>query len=146
MTDFDERCLTVPQRTSIYASPSMVSRSPRSLPPGRRASQASFDVPRSSTSATTDRLRFFLGTRVIVESSIFEEFLDALRDKCASIERRIGSPFSKDSMMGPLISARQLSIVEELVENAKKQGGIVACGGSRLSGKSNVDDSMLENG
>ncbi|GAA5833423.1 hypothetical protein JCM3766R1_005497 [Sporobolomyces carnicolor] len=86
------------------------------------------------------------GTRVIVEFSIFEEFLDALRDKCASIERRIGSPFSKDSMMGPLISARQLSIVEELVEDAKKQGGIVACGGSRLSGKSNVDDSMLENG
>ncbi|GAA6006876.1 hypothetical protein JCM10207_009122 [Rhodosporidiobolus poonsookiae] len=79
------------------------------------------------------------GTRILVQSSIFASFLSALEKKCASIASRIGSPFNKDSMMGPVISARQLGIVEDLVESAKKDGARIVCGGERLKGTSSLD-------
>ncbi|GAA5894193.1 aldehyde dehydrogenase [Sporobolomyces salmoneus] len=86
------------------------------------------------------------GTRIIIHSSIFSSFVKALTEKCASIERRIGSPLSKDSMMGPLISARQLGVVEALVGDAKDKGAQILCGGQRMTGASPVDAANLDNG
>ncbi|GAA5920098.1 hypothetical protein JCM6882_004379 [Rhodosporidiobolus microsporus] len=86
------------------------------------------------------------GTRIIVQRTILPAFLSALTAKCASIARRIGSPFSKESMMGPVISARQLGIVEELVKSAKEDGAEILCGGERMSGKSELDGHDLANG
>ncbi|GAA6058641.1 hypothetical protein JCM10212_004052 [Sporobolomyces blumeae] len=86
------------------------------------------------------------GTRIIVQRSIFDSFLDRLKSKCASIERRIGSPFEKASMMGPVISARQLGVVEGLVQDAKDNGATIVCGGERMRGKSEIDDCDLGKG
>ncbi|GAA5988249.1 hypothetical protein JCM11641_002100 [Rhodosporidiobolus odoratus] len=86
------------------------------------------------------------GTRIIVHSSLFETFLGALARKCDSIATRIGSPFTKDSMMGPVISARQLGIVEDLVASAKRDGATVVRGGERMSGKSALDGHNLDSG
>ncbi|GAA5925147.1 aldehyde dehydrogenase [Sporobolomyces koalae] len=86
------------------------------------------------------------GARIIVHKSIMPDFVEALKAKCASISRRIGSPFTKDSMMGPLISARQLGIAETLVEDARLSGGKILCGGERLKGKSAIDDADLSKG
>lgn len=41
--------------------------------------------------------------------------------------------------MGPVISERQLKIVEELVEDAKMRGAEVVCGGERMRGVSELD-------
>jgi len=49
-------------------------------------------------------------------------------------------------MMGPLISSRQLGIVEDLVKDAKDRGGNVVCGGERMKGKSNIDELDLGKG
>jgi acyl-CoA reductase-like NAD-dependent aldehyde dehydrogenase len=49
-------------------------------------------------------------------------------------------------MMGPVISARQLGIVEELVESARKDGANVVCGGERLKGISTLDGHDLSKG
>ncbi|GAA5820475.1 hypothetical protein JCM11251_005641 [Rhodosporidiobolus azoricus] len=86
------------------------------------------------------------GTRIIVQRSILPTFLNALTAKCASITPRIGSPFSKESMMGPVISARQLGIVEGLVESAKEDGATILCGGQRMKGKSALDGHDLDGG
>ncbi|GAA5858936.1 hypothetical protein JCM8547_007164 [Rhodosporidiobolus lusitaniae] len=86
------------------------------------------------------------GTRIIVHSSIFDSFLAALTAKCASITSRIGSPFEKNSMMGPIISARQLRCVEDLVESAKKDGARIVCGGERMKGISGLDGHDLSSG
>lgn len=41
--------------------------------------------------------------------------------------------------MGPVISERQLKIVEELVEDAKTRGAEIVCGGERMTGVSDLD-------
>jgi acyl-CoA reductase-like NAD-dependent aldehyde dehydrogenase len=65
--------------------------------------------------------------------------MEALKKKCASIANRIGSPFDMASMMGPIISKRQLDIVETLVESAKADGATIVCGGARMTGLSPLD-------
>ncbi|KAL8281121.1 hypothetical protein RQP46_006479 [Phenoliferia psychrophenolica] len=86
------------------------------------------------------------GTRILVQRPIFENFIKALQKKSESIERRMGSPFHAGSMMGPLISARQLGVVEELVEAARADGVEVRCGGKRMSGLSPLDGHDLSTG
>ncbi|BGP48198.1 hypothetical protein JCM10450v2_004070 [Rhodotorula kratochvilovae] len=86
------------------------------------------------------------GTRIIIQQSIFDDFVSRLSAKCASIARRIGSPFNKDSMMGPVISARQLGVIEALVESAKSDGARVVCGGERMKGASELDGHDLSSG
>jgi acyl-CoA reductase-like NAD-dependent aldehyde dehydrogenase len=50
-------------------------------------------------------------------------------------------------MMGPLISARQLAGVENLVEDAIAGGNAhVVCGGKRMAGSSELDNSDLSKG
>jgi len=86
------------------------------------------------------------GTRILVHSSIFDAFLAGLKDKCTSIEHRMGSPFNRESAMGPVISARQLGVVEALVADAKAKGAEILCGGQRMSGPSPLDGIDLGKG
>lgn len=86
------------------------------------------------------------GTRIIVQRAIFPQFVAALKQKAESIERRMGSPFNEASMMGPVISSRQLGVVEELVEAAREDGAEIVCGGTRMQGKSALDGLNLSNG
>lgn len=78
-------------------------------------------------------------TRIIVQNSILAEVIQKLKSKARSIEKRMGSPKNVDSMMGPLISGKQLSNVEKLVNDAKDSGVTVVTGGQRLSGVSVLD-------
>lgn len=78
-------------------------------------------------------------TRIIVEKSIIEEFLKRLAEKVFSIERRMGSPENEASMMGSIISAKQLGHVESLVGEAVAKGVSVLTGGKRMSGTSSLD-------
>lgn len=85
-------------------------------------------------------------TRIVVESSILPIFLEKLKAKTDSIERRIGSPENPASMMGPLISEKQLNNVIRLVENAKARGINVLAGGERMTGMSKLDGYDLSRG
>lgn len=49
-------------------------------------------------------------------------------------------------MMGPIISARQLGIVEELVDSAREEGATILCGGARMTGASELDGTDLSLG
>jgi acyl-CoA reductase-like NAD-dependent aldehyde dehydrogenase len=85
-------------------------------------------------------------TRIIVQNSILDQVIERLKGKAQSIERRMGSPKNTESMMGPLISARQLENVSSLVEDAVSAGVAVITGGQRMEGISSVDDTDFANG
>ncbi|KAJ6262717.1 Potassium-activated aldehyde dehydrogenase [Drechslerella dactyloides] len=79
-------------------------------------------------------------TRILVQNTIFDQVLELLTAKAESIARRMGDPTNHDSMMGPLVSARQLVNVEEIVDNATSGGKAkVVTGGKRLRGTSELD-------
>ena len=86
-------------------------------------------------------------TRIIVHRSVMPALAEKLKAKCASITRRMGSPMNPDSMMGPLISEKQLfnvvGIVEEAVSSGKAE---VMCGGARMAGESALDKFDLSSG
>ena len=72
-------------------------------------------------------------SRVFVEQSIFEPFVQAFVK--ASEKLVVDDPSKAETQLGPLASASQREAVEEFLQDAKKQGTQVACGGSRLSQK-----------
>ncbi|GKT43449.1 aldehyde dehydrogenase 5, mitochondrial [Colletotrichum spaethianum] len=86
-------------------------------------------------------------TRILVQDKILQPVLEKLRAKAESIVRRMGSPSNQESMMGPLISAKQLQNVEALVNEALAAGeGAAFAGGRRMSGTSSIDGTDFAKG
>ncbi|KAJ4352341.1 uncharacterized protein N0V89_007689 [Didymosphaeria variabile] len=85
-------------------------------------------------------------TRIIVHKNITNKVLGALRKKAESIERRMGSPSNPDSMMGPLISAKQLENVRALVDEALESGVWLYGGGKRMTDTSLLDGTDFSKG
>lgn len=69
------------------------------------------------------------GTRVLIEESIHDKFVEKLVNKVSNI--RLGSGFDEDTQMGPLISKEHLQKVMDYVDNGVKEGAIVATGGKQ---------------
>ncbi|MFC3041125.1 betaine-aldehyde dehydrogenase [Virgibacillus xinjiangensis] len=69
------------------------------------------------------------GTRILVEESLQEKFVNALVDRVKNI--KLGSGFSEDTQMGPLISEEHLQKVTDYVEAGVREGAEVAVGGKR---------------
>ncbi len=69
------------------------------------------------------------GTRLIVEESIHDQFVQALVERVKKF--KLGSGFEEDTQMGPLISAEHLAKVEKYVEKGIEEGATVAVGGGR---------------
>lgn len=78
------------------------------------------------------------GTRLIIEESIHNTFIEALIERVKQI--KLGSGFDEATQMGPLISEEHLNNVIQYVENGKKEGAIIAVGGGL------PDDPELEKG
>lgn len=69
------------------------------------------------------------GSRLLVHSSIYKDFIDALVAKASKI--KIGDPALSDSEMGPMATEQQLAVVESFVKQAKEQGAKLRLGGKR---------------
>lgn len=80
------------------------------------------------------------GTRVFVEKSILNEFLDKLVERTKNI--KVGDPMDPDTQMGALISEEHLLKVLEYVNIGRNEGAKILCGGERLK----LDDARLANG
>ncbi|CAN8105314.1 unnamed protein product [Discula destructiva] len=79
-------------------------------------------------------------TRIIVENGVMKEVVEKLAAKAESIARRMGAPTNPESMMGPLISEKQLKNVEALVFEAVDSGEAApAYGCTRMKGTSSID-------
>lgn len=86
-------------------------------------------------------------TRIIVENTILDSVVAKLRAKAESIARRMGAPSNPESMMGPLISEKQLRNVETLVDEAVNSGEAVSTtGGSKMTGQSAIDHTDFSQG
>ena len=71
------------------------------------------------------------GSRLYIQSKIYDEFLDKLVAKAKKI--KLGSPMDKDTQMGPLNSFKQLENIEKNIKATIEQGGKIRCGGKRSS-------------
>ena len=69
------------------------------------------------------------GTRVLVQRGIYEEFLVKVKENTESIT--IGSPFSPETGLGPVVSAEQLDRVTRYVGIGEAEGAEVFHGGKR---------------
>jgi acyl-CoA reductase-like NAD-dependent aldehyde dehydrogenase len=74
------------------------------------------------------------GTRLLVERSIYDEYLQMLGEMARQIP--IGDPLNPSTVMGPVISERALTRILGVVEAAvKDDGGRLIAGGARLAGE-----------
>jgi acyl-CoA reductase-like NAD-dependent aldehyde dehydrogenase len=69
------------------------------------------------------------GSRLYIQSKIYDEFLDKLVAKAEKI--KLGAPMNKDTQMGPLNSFKQLENIEKNIKATIEQGGKIRCGGKR---------------
>ncbi|MDZ4789961.1 MAG: aldehyde dehydrogenase [Hyphomicrobiales bacterium] len=69
------------------------------------------------------------GSRLIVETTIQDEFLAILTAKAQSI--RIGAPDDPETEMGPVATRRQLDHIEAVVASSVRAGARVVTGGKR---------------
>jgi len=69
--------------------------------------------------------------RCYVHRRLYEPFIDACVRKASQL--RVGNGMDRTTDMGPLISERQVGVVESQVEDAVKDGARVLAGGTRLA-------------
>lgn len=74
----------------------------------------------------------YAGTRLFVQRSIQEEFVERLKAFTASV--KVGDGLDPDVQLGPLISQKQLDRVMGYVDGAPSEGARLAAGGQRLGG------------
>ncbi|MYL56719.1 betaine-aldehyde dehydrogenase [Virgibacillus halodenitrificans] len=78
------------------------------------------------------------GSRLLIEESIHDEFVEALIERTKQI--KLGNGFEENTQSGPMISAEHRAKVEDYVEIGKKEGAKLVVGGKR------PDDPALQNG
>jgi len=71
------------------------------------------------------------GSRILVERSIYDKFLERMSEKAKNI--KVGSGMSRDTKMGPVINQEQLDRVHHYFDVAHKEKLKVASGGSRYT-------------
>ena len=67
------------------------------------------------------------GSRLFVEETVKDEFLDKLKEKSAKIV--VGDPMDKATHMGPQVSEEQLNRIKGYVDIAREEGATVVAGG-----------------
>lgn len=90
-----------------------------------------FDLERAVTGATFAAFigagqTCVCGARILVQRSIYREFLERLREKTAGI--RIGDPADPDTQLGPVISESSRERILAMLERAKADGAKVLTG------------------
>jgi acyl-CoA reductase-like NAD-dependent aldehyde dehydrogenase len=72
------------------------------------------------------------GTRLLVQRSIYEPYLQALTAMAGYIN--VGDPMDQATTMGPVISEGALNRIVGMVERGAAEGGRIVCGGERMGG------------
>ncbi|MHA7875767.1 betaine-aldehyde dehydrogenase [Roseivivax sp.] len=70
------------------------------------------------------------GTRVFVQKGLKDRFIARMQERLGGAV--IGDPMDEDTNFGPLVSARQLEIVQGYLEKGKAEGARLVCGGETL--------------
>ncbi|MCO6438455.1 MAG: aldehyde dehydrogenase family protein [Phycisphaerae bacterium] len=67
--------------------------------------------------------------RILAHESVYPRLAGLLKDRCAKL--KMGDPQEEDTFIGPMISEGDAKRMEEWVDEAKKRGAKVICGGKR---------------
>ena len=70
--------------------------------------------------------------RLIVHQDVYDQVVKRVTDQVKSM--KIGDPLKQDTFVGPLVSKRQLILLEEQIKDAVDKGAKVKCGGHRPEG------------
>nr|WP_295972183.1 aldehyde dehydrogenase family protein [uncultured Bacillus sp.] len=70
------------------------------------------------------------GSRILVEESIYDEFVERFVERAGKIQ--VGPGNEPSTEMGPLVSAEHLEKVLHYIELGRQEGAKVACGGRRI--------------
>jgi aldehyde dehydrogenase (NAD+) len=70
------------------------------------------------------------GSRIVVERSIYDRFLDGLSERAKTI--KVGDPLDPDVYMGPVVSDEQFDRVLSYINIGKGEGAKLVAGGSRI--------------
>lgn len=65
--------------------------------------------------------------RGIVHESIFDKFIEALKE--ATEKKKVGNPLDKDTEIGSLVTKKQLTLLQEQVQDAIDKGATIVTGG-----------------
>src|SRR5260370_33122581 len=71
-------------------------------------------------------------SRVIVQKSIYDEFVDKFLDRVRKL--KVGNGLDETTEMGPQINEQQLQTAQKYVEIGKNEGAKLLYGGHRLNG------------
>lgn len=82
------------------------------------------------------------GSRLLVESSLHDRFVDAVLERARRI--RLGFGWEEDTEMGPLISPQHRDKVEGYIELAQEEGAQLRLGGGRPSEERLASGNYLE--
>ncbi|RLL45095.1 aldehyde dehydrogenase [Oceanobacillus piezotolerans] len=72
------------------------------------------------------------GSRIYVERSIYDEFIEKFQDKAKDL--RVGDPFHEDTKVGALVSEEHYNKVLSYLDIAKEEGGHFVIGGKAAEG------------
>jgi len=79
--------------------------------------------------------------RILVHQSLYSEVKKTLLELCSAL--KTGDPLLETTDIGPLISEEDAIRLEKWIQEAKSQGALVLCGGTRA--KSVLQPTLLEN-
>lgn len=82
------------------------------------------------------------GSRLLLEESIHDKFVSRMVEKAKKI--KVGPGLSPDTEMGPLVSKSHMETVLNYIETGKKEGAVLACGGSRITAGECADGYFVE--
>ncbi|MEW2446818.1 NADP-dependent succinic semialdehyde dehydrogenase [Streptomyces parvulus] len=97
----------------------------------------SADVERAAEVAVTARTQnagqsCIAAKRFIVHADVYDAFVERFTEGMKAL--RVGDPLEEETEVGPLSSEQGLNDVMELVDDAKRSGATVLCGGERPEG------------
>ena len=67
-------------------------------------------------------------TRIIVQRPLYDAFVEQLRQRAEAMP--VGDPLSPDTLIGPLVSERQVARVRAFVDGIGEDGGTIVTGGT----------------
>ena len=70
------------------------------------------------------------GSRILVEQSVYEPFLERLAQRAGTI--RVGDPLKDETYMGPVVSEEQFNRVMGYIDIGKDEGARLVAGGARI--------------
>jgi aldehyde dehydrogenase (NAD+) len=67
-------------------------------------------------------------TRIIVQQPLYDTFVERLAERAQRMP--VGDPLAPETLIGPLVSARQVARVKEFLDHVQDDGGTVVLGGT----------------